>query len=183
MEEDKLIKILKGLKEIHPDQTYTNRSRMYILATPKPKAKLTPVFFSKKLLSAVRYVAVFGIAAILIFSIINTTSYINENYSPVSLDGLNQKSLITEADEMNNSISITLKQIQYLDQSNQKALNTINEISKTKPDLSASNLQISTSTASSTLSINTFLIPNPTSSTSTPSSTNNINNMLNQVSQ
>jgi len=175
MIENEIQKILNSCKLIKPNQEYTQNSKMVILAT-QPK-ETSPIFSARNLFEILRTSGVVGIVSFLLLFLMGGVSYINKNFSPLGLEGLSQKSLITEAKDINNSIEITLKQIKYLDQSNQKTINTISEVSKNQPIFSTTTPAVAAtstqSAATSTDDISEFLIE---TSTSTVDSTDDLLN-------
>jgi len=111
--DDKLIKILKELKNIQPDPDYSKRSRLLILQSARTKEnqdadlgrqKVWPAEILRILYPA-KLAFVVGIA-ILILAISGGVYYINNQ--------LNQKDLVVKASEMNASIQIKLNEIKYL---------------------------------------------------------------------
>jgi hypothetical protein len=181
MTENEILKILNSCKSIKPDQDYSERSRMLILASEQkaPQGKFSALSL-RNFVEIFRISGVVGIISFLLLFLMGGVSYINKNFSPLGLEGLSQKSLVTEAKDINNSIEITLKQIKYLDQSNQKTLNTISEVSKNQPIYSTTTPVSATSTQPNTTStddISEFLIA---TSTSTVESTDDL---LNQAAE
>ncbi len=184
MIENDILKNLKKCESIKPDQEYLTRSKSAILSSTQNE-KALPI---KTLLSSMlniseflRVSAIAGIAAFLLLFLMGGVSYINKTFSPLSLEGLSQKSLVTEAQDINNSIEITLGQIKYLDQSNQKAISRIDEASKNTPLYSTTTAETATSTAvpataTSTDDIQKFLIDAST----TPDQTNSLLDKLSQ---
>lgn len=160
-------KILKQLKNIAPDKKYAENSRLLILASKKsetPKFKLAsmPRLTFRNIFETMRLTATVGVGLFLIVVFLGGASYINKTYSPISYEGLDQKSLVAEADEINRSIEITLREISSLDQSNQQAIQTIGDISKNQPVSSTSTPNSSeTSTTAATQEIENLLIENP----------------------
>ena len=152
---------LKELKQIQPDSEYAKHSRMLVLSAPRHAltnaAPRVSTFF--------RLSAILGAGVIALFMILGGTTYINETYSPLALEGLNQKSLTAEADEINNSIEITLGTIDYLDTANQTALKKIGEISKTNASTTVVTAAALAPSAATT-SMDAFLIKNDTSADS-----------------
>lgn len=181
MNEEKIVKILQNLKSVKPDRNYSEKSRMLVLLSKEQIAnsKLPP-FKIKSFADILRLSTLVGAAIFLLLFLVGGVSYINKNFSPLALEGLNRKSLIAEAENINSSIQITLEEIRYLDQSNQKAIKTIEEVSKNKPVYVAptSTLSVSTSTIDE---IDKFLIENNPSSTE--NQLDSINELLNQISQ
>lgn len=161
---ENLEKKLKELKNIQPDFEYTSKSRMLILhskqaANPASRIKFFEIF---------RIFATASVGLFLLITIIGGSIYINKNYSPITLDGLNQQSLILEAKEINTSIESTLEQIKFLDQANQKTIETVKQISKENLSVSVTNETSELSEAheekaSSTMEIENFLIESPSS--------------------
>jgi hypothetical protein len=103
-------------------------------------------------------------------------SYLNETYSPLALEGLNQKSLVAEANGINSSIEITLDAIDYLDTSNQVTLNKIAAISKTN----TSTTTIATLATSTSTTMDSFLIKSDTSATPADQKINDVLDTLSQ---
>ena len=181
--ENDLIKILNKFRKIEPDADYAKKSKMLILSSRKKEANFKFSFNMRNVFEMLRFSAIFIVVFFLIASVIGGVSYINKEFSPLNLEGLNQKSLTTEAKSINNSIQGTLEEIKYLDQANKKAIHTITEVSKNNPVYSNIISTSSSSTASSSTStedIQNFLITSPTS---TDGSNQDINNLLDKASQ
>lgn len=182
MEKD-IITTLQDLKSIAPDSDYAKHSRMLILASPQHviEAPHVSTFF--------RVSAILGAGVIALFMILGGTTYINETYSPLALEGLNQKNLTAEADEINDSIEITLGTIDYLDNSNQQTLQKIAEISKTNDEPAAARTMMMMAApvapeATST-DMEAFLIKSDSTAepASTEPSVDTINTILDKVSE
>lgn len=170
-----ILKTLQELKQIKPDTAYTKHSRMLVLASPQhPVAQLSTL---PKLSTVFRLSTILGVGLIGVFLILGSTSYINETYSPLSLNGLNQTSLVAEANEINSSIEITLGTIDYLDTSNQVTLKKITELSKTN----ASTTAVTSATVATSSDMDAFLIDSNT--TSAISADQRINDVLDTISQ
>lgn len=169
-----LFKTLQELKRVEPDVAYTKHSRMLVLAAPQ--YPVSYVSHSPRLSTIIRLSTILGVGFAGIFFILGGISYLNETYSPLALEGLNQKSLVAEANGINNSIEITLGAIDYLDTSNQATLKRIAEISKTNPSTTTAAVM---TTATST-SMDAFLIK---SDATTPSPDQQINDVLEKVSK
>lgn len=154
-----IFKTLQELKRIEPDVAYTKHSRMLVLAAPQhPVSSLSA---APRLSTFLRLSTIVGVGLASIFFILGGISYLNETYSPLALEGLNQKSLVAEANGINSSIEITLGAIDYLDTSNQVTLKKIAEISKTNGTAAtlAAPVAIKTSKSStSTTTMDSFLI-------------------------
>lgn len=183
MHEHEIIKNLHGLKAIKPEQEYLRKSKMVILSSPQNEALKSPVFAFGNFIEILRISSVVGVVGFLLLFLMGGVSYINKNFSPLGLEGLSQRSLVTEAKDINNSIEITLKEIKYLDQSNQRAIKTMSEVSKNQPIYSTTTIAAATSTQSTSTStddISKFLIATATSTTETAES---MDDLLNQISQ
>lgn len=152
--EQDILHTLRELKHIAPDSAYAKHSRMLILAAPQH------VVDSPRVSTFFRVSAMLSAGVIALFMILGGTTYINETYSPLALEGLNQKSLTAEADEINDSIEITLGTIDYLDTSNQTTLKRIAAISKATPEAPAAAMMMATAStpAATSTDIDTFLI-------------------------
>lgn len=175
-----ILKVLQELRRIKPDAAYTKHSRMLILAAPQSPVMQPAV--APKLSTVFRLSAILGAGLIGIFLILGGISYINETYSPLALDGLNQKSLVAEANEINNSIEITLGSIDYLDTSNQATLKKIAEISKTNASTTAVTSATALSPAATSTTMDAFLIKNDAASTAAPAN-QQINDVLENISK
>ena len=145
MTEERLIKILSELREIGPDKDYARKSRVLILS-PAKVASGARFVTVKSAFEFLRLAAVTAFGIVLLLTIFGGVSYINKNFSPVMLSGLDQKSLMTEADEINNSIDVTLKEIKYLDNSNAATNKQIEQIADNK--IFSTSITIPTSTDS-----------------------------------
>ena len=174
METD-IFKTLRELKHIHPDSDYAAHSRMLVLASPQSEARVTAPHIG----TFFRLSAILGAGIIGLLAVLGGTTYINETYSPLALEGLNQKSLTAEANGINNSIEITLGTIDYLDTSNQIALKKITEVGKTNASTTSVTAPAAALTATST-AMDAFLIKSDStgSSASRP-----INDVLEQLSK
>ena len=175
MIENDIIKILKGLNSINPGKEYSENSRMVILASPQKEAEKTRWFSLKHAIEIFRLSTAVGVISFLLLVLMGGVSYINNTFSPLALDGLNQNSLTTEAAGIDNSIQITLSEIKYLDQSNKKAIKTIDQVSQNKPVYKEATSTITTSTIETAEPA----LENSASSTATSS----IDELLNQISQ
>ncbi|OGM92755.1 hypothetical protein A2333_00065 [Candidatus Wolfebacteria bacterium RIFOXYB2_FULL_49_7] len=181
METD-IFKTLRELKRIHPDSDYAKHSRMLILASPQQSPAHADTLHVSTFF---RLSTIIGLGLIGIFMILGGTTYINETYSPLALEGLNHRSLIAEADEINDSIEVTLATIDYLDTSNQTTLTKIAEISKSEsPAVSAATMMLaapaSEPSATTTADIDAFLIKSDPSEISTE---RQIDDILDEVSR
>ncbi|MEK7566505.1 MAG: hypothetical protein AAB494_02440 [Patescibacteria group bacterium] len=147
MTEEKLVKILSELKSIKPKSDYSKKSRVLLLSSVKPEA--TPRFTTfRSVFDFLRVAAVTAFGIVLLLTIFGGVSYVNKNFSPILLPGLDQKSVITEADEINNSINVTLKEITYLDNSTAATNNQIDQIANNKKTLVTETVPTPTSTNS-----------------------------------
>jgi len=127
MTEEKLVKILSGLRTVGPDKDYAKQSRVLILSHAKAVSN-TRFVTVKSVFDFLRVAAVTAFGIVLLLTMFGGVSYVNNNFSPILLSGLDQKSLMTEADEINNSINVTLKEIKYLDNSTAATNNQIDQL-------------------------------------------------------
>ncbi|EKD24144.1 MAG: hypothetical protein ACD_81C00096G0003 [uncultured bacterium] len=179
--ENDILTTLRSLKQITPDSAYTKHSRMLLLASPQVPAT------EQRVSTFFRLSAILGAGVIGIVILLGGTTYINETYSPLALEGLNQRSLTAEADEINSSIEITLETIDYLDTSNQMTLTKIAEIQNIAPvaapaaslRLMSAPAEVATTTPE-TASVDTFLIDSD--SAEVPAE-RQINDILEQIAQ
>lgn len=183
METD-ILKTLRELKHIVPSPDYAKHSRMLILASPQ-KASLKLHADTERIGTFFRLSAILGLGIVGIFVILGGTTYINETYSPLALEGLSQRSLVAEADEINDTIEITLETIDFLDTSNQTVLKKITEVSKTnstEPAAATMTMAAFSPSATST-DMDSFLIKSD--STAEPAKTEliDINTVLEKVSE
>lgn len=171
---------LRNLKQIAPDSAYAKHSRMLILASPRHAMNKSP-----RVSTFFRISAMLGAGVIALFMILGGTTYINETYSPLALEGLNQKSLTAEADEINDSIEITLGSIDYLDNSNQTTLRKIAEISKTSSAEPAATTMMTAASAptATTTDMKAFLIKSDSTAEPTLAKPVDINTILEKVSK
>jgi len=134
MTEKKLIKILSELKNIEPESDYSKKSRALLLSLIKPEngPRFITFNFIRSVFDFLRIVAVTAFGIVLLFTIFSGVSYVNKNFSPIFLPGLDQKSIMTEADEINNSINVTLKEITYLDDSTAATNKQIDQVANNK---------------------------------------------------
>ncbi|GEM_PF-3799002 len=131
MTEEKLVKILNELKNIEPESDYYKKSRLLILSLAKPEASIGFTTF-KSVFDFLRVAAVTAFGIVLLLTIFGGVSYVNKNFSPILLPGLDKQSVMTEADEINNSINVTLKEISYLDDSTTATNDQIDQIAANK---------------------------------------------------
>jgi len=149
MTEEKLIKILSEFKSIEPESGYSKKSRVLLLSLVKPETTPFITTFSfRSIFDFLRVSAVTAFGIILLLTIFGGVSYVNKNFSPILLPGLDQKSVITEADEINNSINVTLKEITYLDNSTAATNNQIDQVANNKKTLVTETVPTPTSTNS-----------------------------------
>lgn len=180
-----IYKLLKELKKIEPDRDYSRTSKLAIINYAQSRENETRGFF----IGIMRFASLLIAGALIIIFVLGGASYFNERYSPLNLEGLNQKNLVTEAKDINDSIKITIEEIKNFDRYNKKAISTINELSKNKPDTSSLSLAASSSLiATSTEDINNFLIANSSLSTSTETNgtstdVQSVNALLDKISQ
>lgn len=172
-----IFKTLRELKSITPDPAYAKHSRMLILASPRHAAE------SPRVSTFFRVSAILGAGVIALLMILGGTTYINETYSPLALEGLNQRSLTAEADEINDSIEITLGTIDYLDTSNQTTLKKIAEISKTGSETAPATMMTTAAPSSTSTDMNAFLIKNESTEQPTDIAPIDINAVLEKVAQ
>ncbi|AKM78709.1 MAG: hypothetical protein UY31_C0038G0009 [Candidatus Wolfebacteria bacterium GW2011_GWE1_48_7] len=180
--ENDIFETLQELKRIKPNSEYAKHSRMLILASPQH------MIDSPHVSTFFRVSAMISAGVIALVMILGGTTYINETYSPLALEGLNQKSLTAEANEINDSIEITLETIDYLETSNQTTLKKITEISKLADEPTAARtMMMAAPTAPEATSTNmeSFLIKSDTTaeSTATEPPTDTINTILDKVSE
>ncbi|MCR4275620.1 MAG: hypothetical protein NUV83_02620 [Candidatus Wolfebacteria bacterium] len=147
MTEEKLVKILSELKSIKPKSDYSKKSRVLLLSLANPEAAPRLATF-RSVFDFLRVSAVTAFGIILLLTIFSGVSYVNKNFSPILLPGLDQKSVITEADEINNSIDVTLKEITYLDNSTAATNNQIDQVANNKKTLVTETVPTPTSTNS-----------------------------------
>ena len=147
MTEEKLVKILSELKSIEPKSDYSKKSRFLLLSLVKPEATPRLTTF-RSVFDFLRVAAVTAFGIILLLTIFGGVSYVNKNFSPILLAGLDQKSVMTEADEINNSINVTLKEITYLDNSTAATNNQINQVATNKKITVTETVPTTTSTNS-----------------------------------
>lgn len=159
-------KIFRNLAVIKPDQNYSRKSKTEILSRKQAfSGQLATArgfsFSFKNIFEIAKLSGAISVIGLLILILMGSVSYINKNFSPLGLEGLNQKSLVVEAEGINNSIQITLQEIKHLDQSNKKAIETIEKVSQNKPIYTTLNATASSSneTASGTVeTLENFLI-------------------------
>jgi len=127
--DDKLIKILKELKNIQPDPNYSKRSRLLIMQSARIKAthevdlrerKFQPTEILR-FLSPAKLMMIVGVI-ILTLVVSGGIYYVNHNQT-------NQEDLIVKASEMNAAIQIKLNEIKYLLESENQSQIDQNKIS------------------------------------------------------
>lgn len=109
---------LKEFRTIKPDAAYSERSKLLIVSTPQqtPGTARFGSFFE-----IFRFAAVTAVAIMLVFSVLGGVSYVNKNYSLANLEGLDQNSLVAEAQDVQSSIDITMAEIKYLETTGKQA--------------------------------------------------------------
>ena len=177
-----LTKKLRLLNRIVPDPDYRARSRMLLLAAPFSPHRTTTHATRFHIRALFRLATALGLGLVGILAIVTGTNYVNETYSPLALEGLNQRNLTAEANEINNSIEVTLSTIDYIDTSSQSTSAKI--AAATKPEATtfsaaAATAMPTTTPATATSSIDTFLIKD----TSTQSSSHTIDTILDAVAR
>lgn len=175
-----ILNTLRELKHIAPDSEYTKHSRMLILAAPQHATPETLGIATPRVGTFLRLSAILAAGVGALVMILGGTTYLNETYSPLALEGLNQKSLTAEANEINSSIEITLGTIDYLDTSNQTTLQKISEISKPAAAATLASTATATPAETATTTMDAFLIKND-SDTASPA--DQINAALDKIAQ
>lgn len=108
--EERLIKILKELKSIRPEEGFVNRSRQIILASPQLRRSFLGVKIG--LFESFRLAAAVGLASALIFVALGGVSFFNiKNLSPMILSSLNDENI--KAEEAKVNFEIQLGEVTY----------------------------------------------------------------------
>lgn len=108
--EEQLVKILKQLKLIRPDEGFVKHSRQNILSSPQLRKGIfgfrSNIFESFKLATAI------ALASALLFVFLGGLSYFNvKNLTPVLLTSLNDENL--KAEEAKLDLQIQLGEVTY----------------------------------------------------------------------
>jgi len=130
---ENIIEKLKNLKKITPDKDYSSRSLSFILNSPKtsPNKFFEVSLLRQKLFTNLKLSANIAIASILVLIIFISALYLNSVVSPLILPGLDNSKISVEAQQINQSIDINLKEINYHKLSQEVAQNTLEKISET----------------------------------------------------
>lgn len=108
--EEQLIKILKALKLIKPEEGFVQRSRGIILSSPQLRRSLFG--FRSNIFESFKLAAAITLASALLFVFLGGLSYFNvKNLSPVLLTSLNDENL--KAEEQKLDFQIQLGQVTY----------------------------------------------------------------------
>ena len=103
--EERLIKVLKMLKMIKPDEGFIDRSRQLILNN-EPEPKVVPAFSGFRVPEGFKLMAALAMAAILLFVALGGLSFMNLGSSAPSL-------LTNQAGSGNSNFEIQLGQAKY----------------------------------------------------------------------
>lgn len=107
--EEQLIKILKALKLIKPEEGFVQRSRGIILSSPQKQGLFG---FRSNIFESFKLAAAITLASALLFVFLGGLSYFNvKNLSPVLLTSLNDENL--KAEEQKLDFQIQLGQVTY----------------------------------------------------------------------
>lgn len=103
--EEQLIKILKELKGIKPEEGFVKRSRQLVLASPiKARGFLG---LKMNFLESFKLAAALTLASALLFVLLGGFSYLNlKNLSPMGLTSLNAENLKAEAEKLDFQIQL-----------------------------------------------------------------------------
>lgn len=108
--EEELIKILKGMKTIKPDDGLIKRSRHLILSSPQMKRSFLGLTLN--ILESFKLATALTLATALVFVLLGGLSYLNiKNLSPITLSSLNAENL--KAEEQKLDFQIQLGQANY----------------------------------------------------------------------
>jgi hypothetical protein len=118
MSNKEIIKNLKLLKEIEPDESFANRTRNIVLATT-PHSRFIPA-----------WVAGFALAALFISLI--SYSFIFYNHNPSISSSLEKNFLVNEFNEMD--INLQVKKITYSQDVNKTIASALSEITESQAD-------------------------------------------------
>ncbi|MEE8131601.1 MAG: hypothetical protein V3T98_00960 [Candidatus Paceibacterota bacterium] len=117
-----LLKNLKDLQQIRPDDEYAKRSRLLILSSPHYETRVRKI----------NPIAIMAVSGVFVLIIVFSVSYINQILSPIFLPGLNQNDLVAEANEMTALIQVRLDDVKYniqeLEDKSLADLATLNEL-------------------------------------------------------
>ncbi len=103
--EDQLIKFLKSLRSIVPDEGFVSRSRNLVTSAPQHSAGW--FVFRGSVLQSIKLGAALTLASGLLFIVLGGVSFFNiRNLSPVMLSSINQKNIQAEADNVGFQIQV-----------------------------------------------------------------------------
>lgn len=107
--EEQLIKILKSLKLIKPDEGFVKHSRPAIVSAPQLRKNL---FGISNIFEGFRLAAAITLGSALLFVFLGGISYLNiQNFTPALLSGLNDDNL--KAEENKLDLQIQLGELTY----------------------------------------------------------------------
>ncbi|MDO8467291.1 MAG: hypothetical protein Q7S83_04100 [bacterium] len=116
--EDQLIKILKSLKSITPDEGFISRSKNLVTAASQHSAGW--FIFRGSVLQSIKMGAALTLASGLLFIVLGGISFFNiRNLSPVMLSSVNKENIEAEAENLD--FQIQLGQVKY-DVDSEKAI-------------------------------------------------------------
>ena len=114
--DETIIQALKALRAIEPDKDFTTKSRLLVLAAPREdRVSATPVLVGALTTGrtiAVRSLRIVSFTAVALF-LCAAIYYATTQLSPLFLPGLNQNSIIAEADMVDQKINIEVQQIDH----------------------------------------------------------------------
>lgn len=112
--EDKIIKTLKALRSIEPDQDFKHRSRSVILSTPRTSHHFPGLRI--RFWEGMKFAGALSLASLLIFLIFGGLSYFSvQNLAPAILTGIDENNLLSEASAV--EFQIRLNEIKYYEES------------------------------------------------------------------
>jgi hypothetical protein len=113
--DETIINALKALRSIEPDKDFTKKSRLLVLAAPRDDRTSTPVLTGALTAGrtiAVRSLRIVSFSAVALF-LCAALYYATAQLSPLFLPGLNQNSIIAEADMVDQKINIEVQQVDH----------------------------------------------------------------------
>ncbi|KKS83006.1 MAG: hypothetical protein UV58_C0002G0016 [Candidatus Wolfebacteria bacterium GW2011_GWC1_43_10] len=134
MEPKTIIKNLRALRVIQPDENFSARSRLVVLSC---SPEIPGNFPTERgwYLVAVRHLQRIGLSlsftvgvAVLILSIF----YATRELSPLFLPGLNEKRVVAEAEMINSQIDIQLSQLEHFQETSQKGNQALQQAANTQ---------------------------------------------------
>jgi len=116
-DDDTIIRALQSLRAIEPDKDFSKKSRLLILASPHKNGVQEPDITGDMNINTGRWIVVRSLriasfTAVAIFLSV-AIYYATTQFSPLFLPGLDQSSIVAEADMVDQKITIEVEQIDH----------------------------------------------------------------------